>query len=135
MAILKDIEVKVTSLPHREVFQEYANPKKTPKKREKSIFSIERYIEARTGLNFQIEVFVKPKFKLQGAMGIRVDVVIDGGVVKQFQYYDKDEVLRAQKRRSPLVQDRTTKLEGTQYSDVNFSFGSLKISKSLLDIH
>ena len=134
MAILEDFEVKITTFPHRNPFHEYENPTKEPDKLEKGIVSLERYIEAETGMGFQIEVFVKPTFRLFGATGIRIHLDIDEGVVGQFKYIHKDRVLAAQKNKTPLIDCDALKLEGTQYSRINFSFGALEFGKPLLDL-
>ncbi|MCJ1262949.1 hypothetical protein MMC22_002819 [Lobaria immixta] len=128
MGAFKDIEVHVVSSSDDRELVEYDNPKAiTPG----DINSKEKFIEAITGLVYHMKVIVKPSFKLQGADGIRIGVRIDGGVVNQRTYYDRDTVKQRQRTGSPFIDSKVKFQEGSIWRKSTYSFGSLNIDEEL----
>ncbi|KAL8827800.1 MAG: hypothetical protein Q9170_006868 [Blastenia crenularia] len=126
MAILKDVEVRVVSKTSGQPLEEYEQPGTTSGF---SDLSVERYIEAKTGEGFQVEVFVKEEFDCYAAWGIKVAINIDGGVVMFRRDYDKGSVQRHQNSRKPIVFNSVRYKDGSQHREAGFRFGSLRLSK------
>lgn len=55
-------------------------------------FSVERFIEAKTGEDFQVEVLLKENSSCQRAWGIPVSIEIDGGVVNYRRCLNKASI-------------------------------------------
>ncbi len=131
MAILNDIEVRIASRTTGKVLKEYEKPY-TVQSAEKLF--IEKFIEAETGLEFHVEVFVNSKFQYYQASGILFGVHIDGDRVATYRYTSK-EVLRQQViDREPTVIDDVPHKEGDRSCRIKFNFGSLGISELLRNI-
>ncbi|KAL8690457.1 MAG: hypothetical protein Q9224_004404, partial [Gallowayella concinna] len=129
MAILNDIEVRVVSKSRGKPLQEYDSPKKTDAVDQ---HTIEKFIEATTGEDFAVEVFVKKGYTCKGAWGLRVGINIDGGVVKfaySFSSADVKETQLAGKRL--IIFDSVPHSEGSVHSEIGFRFGSLTIDESI----
>ncbi|KAL8895754.1 MAG: hypothetical protein Q9207_008029 [Kuettlingeria erythrocarpa] len=126
MAILKDVEVRVVSKTTGRLLDEYEKPGTDMG----DGTSVERYIEAKTGEDFQIEVFIKKGFEFWGASGVKIGIEIDGGVVAYAKYMPKKFVAVRQAAGNPVLLDSVAHLDGTQWSKVGFRFGSLSTSES-----
>lgn len=126
MAILDDIEVRIVSKTIGKALSEYDKPNIAPSE---DGLSIVKFIKGEPGLEFHIEVFVKSSFSLFQAPGIQICIDIDGGKVESCMYISRKELLKQQAKREPIVFGEVYHQEGTQYSNRNFIFGSLNISK------
>lgn len=126
MAILKDVEVRVVSKTTGLPLAEYAKPGMIMG----SNTSVERYIEAKTGEDFQIEVFIKRSFKYSKAWGLKIAIDIDGGVVSFTGFKSKVSAANLQATGRPVVVESVPHLRGGHWSNVGFRFGSLSTSKS-----
>ena len=126
MAILGDIEVQIASKTTGKAFHEYDQPNSIPSAHG---LSIEKFIQAEVGLDFHVELFVKPSFKFHRASGLKLSVESDGGRVRLCTYWTKLELLEKQREEEPLLSDYMTHREGTQWYRTKFQFGSLGISE------
>lgn len=132
MVLFKDFEVRVAlkSADGRsagEALSEYPNPKSDTTSDD---LSVERYIEAKPGQEFQIEVHLKPAFNLFAADFLQVSLNIDGDTVMFKKPFSKDKVARHQEQKEPLVIYDVLSSEGGNYSRVSFCFGSLSAGES-----
>lgn len=126
MAILDGIEVLIASRTTGKALDEYDKPNTVPSK---DALSVERFVKAETGLEFHVEVFVKPSFKFHRAWGIQIAINIDGGKVNYCKSYSKERMQKKHSKAEPIVFDNALCKEGTQYSRIKFNFGSLDIGK------
>ena len=124
MAILDGIEVRIASKTKGKAFDEYDKPNTVSSA---DGLSIQKYIQAETGLDFYIEVFIKPSFKLYRASGIQASVDIDGGKVAKSRYWSKEKFLGKLRRGEPFIFDDVLHKEGMQWRRMKFNFGSLEI--------
>lgn len=133
MAILKDIEVRIARNTSGKVFAEDAGDalpeyQKPDSSDNHSQTSVERYVEAVTGQPFQIEVYIKPSFKIYEADGIRVGLEIDDRTVF-FHYFKKGQVEQGQQAGEPLVVSSVSRVEGARYFKMGFVFGILYLGE------
>ncbi|KAL8956560.1 MAG: hypothetical protein Q9193_005948, partial [Seirophora villosa] len=126
MAILNDVEVRVVTKANKQQLTEYDKPD-TGATAEKAC--VERYIEAKTGEDFQIEVYFKEGFDCFGAWGVEVGIDIDRGVVGYCERYSKGSVSLSQLTNEPITFDSVYHCEGSLVSDVGFRFASLNLGK------
>ena len=126
MAILDGIEVRIASKTTGKAFHEYDKPNAPP-----SIdgLSTEKFIQAETGLEFHIEIFVKPSFKFYHASGLQVRVNIDGGKVDRRRYYSKESLREYGLKGEPVILDDVIYKEGTQWYRIKLNFSSLDIGE------
>ena len=125
MAILEGVETRITATETGKALQEYNSPRENADLGENAI---EKYIEAETGMKFQIEVYLPKDFKLHGAWGVGVSVDIDGGVVSQLTAYSRTRVKERIKRGTPFIDSYAELCEGSRYINLDLAFGSLDIS-------
>lgn len=133
MVLLKDFEVKVALKPSDgvapgEAFKEYPNPEPRTSPDE---WLAERYIEAKPGQEFQVEIYLKPSLKLFAADGLRISLRIDDHTVHFGRYYDKKWIATEMLEGEPIIFDDVLATDGRQHSRVTFSFGSLKAGECL----
>lgn len=126
MAILGDIEVRIASRTTGKALDEYDKPDTVLSK---DGLSIEKFIKAETGLEFHIEILVKPSFNFYGASGVQIRIDIDGDRVAYRQYWSQGSLLKKYNEKNPVIFDDVLHKEGTQYSRIRFNFGSLDISR------
>lgn len=122
MAILMNVEARVVSKRTKQPLEEYQKSDSTVGANESFV---EKYIEAKTGEDFQVEVFLKDNFICWGGWGIRFNIKIDGGVVHYGKTYSKAEV----SLKEPIVFDSVRFFEGPAFSRIGFRFGSLRMSE------
>lgn len=127
MVLIEDIEVRIASSASGEALIEYDDPKAAPSG---NGFSATKFIEAVTGLEYQVEVYIKPSFELWDADGLDIGVNIDGGVVNQFKFHRISGVEACKKNGKPITVDSTVYQEGSKWYETPFSFGALNIGKS-----
>ncbi|KAI4125052.1 MAG: hypothetical protein LQ341_007006 [Variospora aurantia] len=128
MAILKDVEVRVVTKANKQQLTEYDKPNAVVAAAGDD--SIEKYVEAKTGEDFQVEVYFKKSFDCFDAWGISVDINFDGGVVSFAEMYSKREIRKQQDAEEAVIFDSVYHREGSLCSDVGFRFGSLNLGKS-----
>ncbi|KAI4187761.1 MAG: hypothetical protein L6R41_002607 [Letrouitia leprolyta] len=87
--ILNDVKVRVVSKRTKRPLIEY---QKTDLAVRPNDFSVERFIEAKTGEDFQVEVLLKENSSCQRAWGIPVSIEIDGGVVNYRRCLNKASI-------------------------------------------
>ena len=131
MVLLKDIEVKVAlrstiRKSPGEALKEYPNPASPTSSDE---WLAERYIEAKPGQEFQIEIYLKPSFKLFAADQLSANLIIDDYTVNFCMYYTKQYVATNISSGKPFVIYYVLSTDGKQYSKVSFSFGSLSLGE------
>lgn len=131
MVLLKDVEVKVAlnsgdGVTAGEAFREYPNPEPRTSSDE---WLAERYIEAKPGQEFQVEVYLKPSFKLFAADTLRVSLRIDDGTVQFRRNYDETRIAANISEGKPFIFHDVLNTDGRQHSMVSFSFGSLSVGK------
>ena len=127
MVLLKDFEVKVTLRSTNgaslgEALKEYRNPVLPTSSDE---WLAERYIEAKPGQEFQIEIYLKSSFKLFAADGLKILLIIDDRTIAFWNYYNEKEIAANISKSKPFILDDVLNTDGKQYSRVTFSFGSL----------
>lgn len=127
MAILNDIEVRVVTKANKQQLTEYDKPNTGAKAEEACV---EKYIEAKTGEDFQVDVYFKKGYKCFRAWGVEVTIDIDGGVVNYAYEFSKDDLRGFQDDEDPITFDSVSQREGSLVSDVGFRFGSLNFGKS-----
>ena len=132
MAILNEVEVRVVSKATKQPLEEYDKPGSDANT---DGLSVEKYIEAKDGEDFQVEAYFKENFDCLGAWGAKLAITIDGGVVKYYYTYSKEEIERQKISRMPVIFKKVLQSEGRTYSYIGFKFGSLKISKSGLALN
>ncbi|KAL8734566.1 MAG: hypothetical protein Q9166_001466 [cf. Caloplaca sp. 2 TL-2023] len=128
MAILDDVEARVVLKDTKEVLKEYDKQHAPVASTRKSV---EKYIEAKTGADFQVEVFIKESFKLWSAWGVRVWINIDGGVVDYFRPYSKKDVKEKQSSGEAIIFDSVMVKERSRYNSIGFRFGDLTINENI----
>ncbi|KAL8964935.1 MAG: hypothetical protein Q9197_006741 [Variospora fuerteventurae] len=128
MAILKDVEVRVVTKANQQQLAEYEKPNAVVAAAGGDF--IEKYVEAKTGEDFQVEVYFKTSFDCFDAWGIRVSIRIDGGVVSFAEIYSKREIRKQQDAEEAVIFDSVYHREGSLCSDVGFRFGSLNMGMS-----
>ncbi|KAL9591890.1 MAG: hypothetical protein Q9179_007269 [Wetmoreana sp. 5 TL-2023] len=128
MAILEDIEVRVVSTASNQPLHEYDNPKRS---RATRACSIEKYIEAKAGTDFHIEIYFPENFNCWAAWGVFIGIKIDGGVVDYCKVFSKAEVEELKDSGEPVVLESVTHSEGSQQSEIGFRFGSLTINDNM----
>jgi hypothetical protein len=132
MAILEDFEVSVVATETGQALEEFDNPKDDPIVNQ---FLTEKYIQATTGVRFQVQVHVKPSFNLYHADGIGVSINIDGGVVNHMRFYHKERVENSRKKKQPLIDGHVAHKMGSRWVESPFVFGSIDIGKLLHEPH
>ena len=125
MAISKDIEVLVVATDTGEPLHEYNNP--FVSLGPSGLVLKGKYIEAKSGAEFQIHAIIRPDFKLHGAHGITLDIDIDQKTVFASQRWDKDEVLNSRDTGSHLVLSSVFSEVGSQRIQAWFCFADLEI--------
>ncbi|KAI4124918.1 MAG: hypothetical protein LQ341_007019 [Variospora aurantia] len=128
MAILKDVEVRVVTKANKQQLTEYDKPNAVVAAAGDD--SIEKYVEAKTGEDFQVEVYFKKSFDCFDAWGIYVGINIDGGVVSFAEVYSKHKVRELQDGKIAIIFDSVHQPEKSVGSLVGFRFGSLNLGKS-----
>ncbi|KAL8919678.1 MAG: hypothetical protein Q9172_004867 [Xanthocarpia lactea] len=128
MAILDNIEVRVVLKDNQEVLQEYNKPDSTMADEP---HSIEKYIEAKTGQDFEVQVFIKEDFKCGPGWGIGIGIKIDGGVVDYCYYLTNARVEEFKKLMKPAIFRSVRHTEGSLHSRIGFRFGSLTIDEDI----
>lgn len=133
MAILQDIEVRVVSNTTHQALPEYNKPNSTVVA---DGHSLVKYIEAKTGEDFQIEVFIKKGFEFLRAWGITVSLKLMEtlSVIANPTANHASSIKELQRSGEPLVFDSVGHLENSVYSKIGFRFGSLSLSKSYLHL-
>ena len=131
MVLLKDFEVRVALKPTDgvapgEAFKEYPNPKPSASSHE---WLAERYIEAKPNQEFQVEVYLKPSFKLFAANTLKVSLRIDNDTVSFNKYYNEEWIAANISKGKPFILHNVLNTDGKQHSMVSFSFGSLSVGK------
>ncbi|KAL8682857.1 MAG: hypothetical protein Q9186_001103 [Xanthomendoza sp. 1 TL-2023] len=128
MAILKDFEVRVVSKSTGKPLQEYDSPETTAVDH----YTIEKFIEATTGEDFAVEVFIKEGYSCHRAWGVWVGINIDGGVVDFGHPICRSVVKERQPAGKRLtIFDSVSHSEGSVHSRIGFRFGSLTIDESI----
>lgn len=127
MAILNDIEVRVVTKANKQQLTEYDKPNTGAKADDACV---EKYIEAKTGEDFQVEVYFKKGYKCFRAWGTQVAIDIDGGVVDYVHDIRKDRLRKIQDEEDPITFGSVYQREGSLVSGVGFRFGSLNLGKS-----
>ncbi|KAL9019948.1 MAG: hypothetical protein Q9185_002802 [Variospora sp. 1 TL-2023] len=127
MAIVKDVEVRVVTKANKQQLAEYEKPNAVVAAGKDSI---EKYVEAKTGEDFQVEVYFKKSFDCFDAWGVEVVIDIDGGVVRYCRHYSKHKVRELQDGKMAIVFDSVRQREKSVDSRVGFRFGSLNLGKS-----
>ena len=125
MAVLGDIEVRVASKTTGKAFDEYDKPKTVPPA---DGLSIEKFIRADTGLEFNVEILVKSSFKFYRASGIKISFDIDGDRVNKCEYHSRANFPVKQSKETLIIVDDVLHKNGTQYCRMKFNFGSVDIS-------
>ena len=128
MAILDGVEVRVVLSDNQEVLEEYNKPDSTVADEP---HSVEKYIEAKTGQNFEVQVFIKEGFKCGPGGGIGIGIKIDGRVVSYSQPLKNAKVEQIKKRMKPKIFESVRHTEGSLHSRIGFRFGSLTIGMNL----
>ncbi|KAL8904373.1 MAG: hypothetical protein Q9171_007076 [Xanthocarpia ochracea] len=128
MAILDGVEVRVVLKDNQEVLEEYNKPDSNVA--DKPHF-VEKYIEAKTGQNFEVQVFIKEDFKCGPGWGIAVGIKIDGGVVFYHRSWDYARVEQMKKLMKPEIFESVRHTEGSLHSRIGFRFGSLTIDENI----
>ncbi|KAL8709804.1 MAG: hypothetical protein Q9225_007401 [Loekoesia sp. 1 TL-2023] len=128
MAILKDVEVRVVSKATGQPLEEYDKPG-SPSSADGH--AVGKYIEARTGEDFRVEVFIKKGFNCFAAWGIKVGITIDGGVVDYYKTVSRFQVKRRKISGNPIVFDSVSHSEGSLHSRIGFRFGSLTMNEDI----
>lgn len=128
MAIIDQIEVRIVSVATAQALPEYDKPNSVASRDDRSV---EKFIEAQTGKEFRVEIYLMPNFNLYAASGIKVGLDIDGGTVHRRILYEKADVLDKKGQESPFVISRAYTLEGSKCSAIKFSFGLLELSKAI----
>lgn len=128
MVQLQGVRVHVVCSSSARVLDEYSDITVVPSGNK---LLAERFIEATTGLKFQIEVNIEPSFELWDADGIYIRVIIDGGVVKKAIFYSKEQVEEQKRTSTPFIDGSAIYQEGSAWCKAMYSFGSLNIGKSL----
>ena len=131
MVVLKDFEVKVAlkttdGLSPGDAIKEYPNPEPGTSSDE---WLAERYIEAKPGQEFQVEVYLKPSFKLFAADRLKVSFCIDNGTVDFYKAYKEKQIAGNISEGKPFIIHSVLDTDGRQHSRVSFSFGSLTVGK------
>lgn len=127
MAILNDVEVRVVSKATGQSLDEYDKPDSAPAADD---FFVEKYVEAKTGEDFAVEIRVKEGFDYLRAWGIRIGLKIDGGVVSYCRYLSKENVAHCRAVGAPVILDSVWHSDGKVHSRIGFQFGSLNMSES-----
>ncbi|KAG7008076.1 hypothetical protein G7Y79_00007g022010 [Physcia stellaris] len=133
MVLLKDFEVRVALKPTDgvapgEAFKEYPNPKPSASSHE---WLAERYIEAKPNQEFQVEVYLKPSFKLFAANTLKVSLRIDNDTVSFNKYYNEEWIAANISKGKPFILHNVLNTDGKQHSMVSFSFGSLSVDETI----
>ena len=124
MAILKDVEVRIVSTSTNDPFLEYDDPKA---KATGDTFLVEKYIEAETGKESRISIYIKPGFELLGAHAVNIGIKTSDGHVYFCKHYKKSMVLDGRDKGNPFIFKHVRYVEG----NVGFAFGSLEIGERL----
>lgn len=132
MVVLKDFEVKVAlkstdGNSPGDALKEYQDPKPSTSSDE---WLAERYIEAKTGAEFQIEVYIKPSFKFFAADSLEVWLKIDSDTVNVSRHYSKEEIIANQEDGRPIIRHDVRSFNGSEHSRVTFAFGALSAGES-----
>ncbi|KAL8771260.1 MAG: hypothetical protein Q9209_003165 [Squamulea sp. 1 TL-2023] len=128
MAILDNVEVRVVLKDTKEVLKEYNKPDSAPADKP---HRVEKYIEAKIGQDFQVEVFFKKDFHCGPGWGIGVGIDIDGGVVSYRHNWNHAEIKRFKVLGAADVFDNVVSEKGSQRSCISFRFGTLNINEDI----
>ncbi|KAL8922551.1 MAG: hypothetical protein Q9208_005053 [Pyrenodesmia sp. 3 TL-2023] len=126
MAILNEVEVRVVSKATGQSLDEYDKPGSALAINGSSV---EKYIEARTGEDFAVEIRVKEGFDCFRAWGIRIGLEIDGGVVNYCRNLSKEKVSHYRTVGAPAILDSVRQSDGKVHSRIGFQFGLLTMNE------
>lgn len=132
MAILEDVEVSIVATETGQALEEFDNPKDDPTTNPRFT---EKYIQATTGVRFQVQIYVRPSFNLYKAHGIDVTVDIDGGVVHHTTFYDKKWLEENRADKQPFIDDHVLHKMGSRWVESPYLFGSIDIGRLLQKPH
>lgn len=118
MAILHGATVRLVSKSTKDGPREFIKPNNSLSAVDTSL---ERYIEAWPGMDFQIEVYLSREFNSEIGWGIIVGIKLDGGATHGY-HWTKSQINRYQMSGGPIVFDG---IEKSPTEQVAFRFGSM----------
>ncbi|MCJ1383872.1 hypothetical protein MMC17_006986 [Xylographa soralifera] len=136
MVVLKHVEVKIISVPIGQRLKEYDVPDSeiVADDEETGSGKIQKYIEAESGKEFEIQVILKKGFSYHGAAGIHIKIGIDGDALNRNHWRPRPpHVLPSTKLRADVVEVVSgTKIKrGEEWRYSRFGFGEVTVDEDL----